>query len=307
MILTVCMSPSVDVTVEVDALNIGKMNVVKSKSLSFTGKAINVAIGVSRLGYEAKTTGFMYRENGASFEAELAQEGVPSAFIWNEGRVRENYKVIDDKSMLTEINDVGAVVKPEKLNELLSAVKMLSKEANVTVVSGGLPRGVDVSYYRDILCAVDKRSLRIADTEGARLFAALDAGVDLVKPNREELEHSLGRELKDRSDVLAACGELLDRGARTVLLSLGRDGAVITNGTESYYCKSINVAVNSTVGAGDGMVAAAAIKMQKGAGLAEILRAGVAAGTATVTTYGTVSFTKQKYIEIYDGLTVSKF
>ena len=179
MILTVCMSPSVDVTVEVDALNIGKMNVVKSKSLSFTGKAINVAIGVSRLGYEAKTTGFMYRENGASFEAELAQEGVPSAFIWNEGRVR-------------------AVVKPEKLNELLSAVKMLSKEANVTVISGGLPRGVDVSYYRDILCAVDKRSLRIADTEGARLFAALDAGVDLVKPNREELEHSLGRELKDR-------------------------------------------------------------------------------------------------------------
>ena len=53
MILTVCMSPSVDVTIELDSLNIGKVNVVKSKTLSFTGKALNVAIGVARLGADA--------------------------------------------------------------------------------------------------------------------------------------------------------------------------------------------------------------------------------------------------------------
>ena len=53
MILTVCISPSVDVTIELDQLNIGKVNLVKSKTFSFTGKAINVAIGVSRLGAEA--------------------------------------------------------------------------------------------------------------------------------------------------------------------------------------------------------------------------------------------------------------
>ncbi len=307
MILTVCMSPSVDVTVEVDSLCVGKMNIVKNKSLSFTGKAINVAIGVSRLGYDAKATGFMYRENGVNFEAELLSEGVPCAFIWNEGRVRENYKVIDNKSMLTEINDVGGMVKPERLDDLLGMVRMLSREADVTVISGGLPRGVDASYYREIFRAVAPNSLRIADTEGERLFAALDAGVDLIKPNREELEHSLGKELKDKRDVLAACNELLGRGAKAVLLSLGGEGAVITNGSESYYCKSMNVAVNSTVGAGDGMVAAAAVKMQEGAHLAEVLRAGVAAGTATVTTHCNVSFTKKKYDEIYRDLTVSKF
>ena len=59
MILTVCMSPSVDVTIELDSLNIGKVNVVKNKTLSFTGKAINVAIGVARLGAQAYATGFM--------------------------------------------------------------------------------------------------------------------------------------------------------------------------------------------------------------------------------------------------------
>ena len=92
MILTVCMSPSVDVTIELDSLNVGKVNIVKNKTLSFTGKALNVAIGVARLGGEAYATGFMYNENGAMFERALDKEGVPFAFVWNSGRVRENYK-----------------------------------------------------------------------------------------------------------------------------------------------------------------------------------------------------------------------
>ncbi len=307
MILTVCMSPSVDVTIELDSLNVGKVNVVKSKTLSFTGKALNVAIGVARLGAEAFATGFMYNENGAMFERALDKEGVPFSFVWNSGRVRENYKCIDKKSMLTEINDVGEQVGGDKLLELMQMVRSTSARADVTVISGGLPRGVDTSFYREIFRAVDPKSLRIADTEGAKLFAALEAGVDFVKPNLEELEETLGRQFRDKDDMLAGCRELLDRGAKNVLLSLGKYGAVITNGTRNYYCKSINVAVNSTVGAGDGMVAAAATLMQQGADLPDILRAGVAAGTATVTTFGTISFTKNKYDEIFDSVTVTEF
>ncbi len=307
MILTVCMSPSVDVTIELDSLNVGKVNVVKSKTLSFTGKALNVAIGVARLGADAFATGFMYNENGNMFEQALDKEGVPFSFVWNNGRVRENYKCIDKKSMLTEINDVGGQVSEEKLVDLLQMIRSTSMRADVTVISGGLPRGVGAEYYRELFRAVDSRSLRIADTEGTKLFAALEAEIDLVKPNIDELEQTLGREFTDKSDILSGCRELLDRGAKAVLLSLGKDGAIITNGTKNYYCKSINVAVNSTVGAGDGMVAAAATMMQRGADLSDILRAGVAAGTATVTTFGTISFTKNKYDEIFDGLTVTEF
>ena len=307
MILTVCMSPSVDVTIELDSLNVGKVNVVKSKTLSFTGKALNVAIGVARLGADAFATGFMYNENGNMFEQALDKEGVPFSFVWNNGRVRENYKCIDKKSMLTEINDVGGQVSEEKLVDLLQMIRSTSMRADVTVISGGLPRGVGAEYYRELFRAVDSRSLRIADTEGTKLFAALEAEIDLVKPNIDELKQTLGREFTDKSEILSGCRELLDRGAKAVLLSLGKDGAIITNGTKNYYCKSINVAVNSTVGAGDGMVAAAATMMQRGADLSDILRAGVAAGTATVTTFGTISFTKNKYDEIFDGLTVTEF
>ena len=45
----------------------------------------------------------------------------------------------------------------------------------------------------------------------------------------------------------------------------------------------------------------------EGAPLDEILRAGVAAGTATVTTFGQISFTKEKFDEIYANIKVEEF
>ena len=147
MVLTVCMSPSIDVNVELDSLNVGQTNVVKSKEISFGGKALNVAIGVKRLGGEVYTTGLMYDENGSILESALEKEGVDFGFVWCKGRVRENYKFIDQRAMLTEVNDVGEEVEKERLLEVLERVKLLSKKSSVTVISGGLPRGVDPKFF----------------------------------------------------------------------------------------------------------------------------------------------------------------
>ena len=88
-------------------------------------------------------------------------------------------------------------------------------------------------------------------------------------------------------------------GVKNVLVSLGADGAILTDGTESYFCKSASVAVNSTVGAGDSMVAAACVGLLQGVPMHELLRMSVAAGTASVTTSGTNLFYRDKYKEIY--------
>lgn len=307
MILTVCLNPCTDVTIEVDSLNVGKLNHVKNKTLTFTGKALNVAIGVARLRGQSHATGFMYNENGSLFEQALDREGVPSVFIWNRGRVRENYKFIDNKSMLTEVNDVGEPIAENKQAELIDLVANLSRSSSVVVISGSLPRGVESDYYIKLFNAVPDGKLKVADCDGPRLLAALTAGMDLVKPNKDELQNTLGQEFRSREELLKGCYSLIDKGAKRVLLSLGKRGAIITDGSKNYYCRSINVAVNSTVGAGDGMLAAASMLMEQGADLKDILRAGVAAGTATVTTFGQISFTKEKYDEIFANLTVEEF
>lgn len=306
MILTVCMSPCIDVTVEVDDLQIGKTNIVKRKRFRAGGKAFNVALGVAALGEKTSVTGFMYAENGKMFESLLEKSGVESSFINIPGRVRENYKFIDHKSMLTEVNDLSAEVPPSAVDSLLLRVREASQKSDVVVISGGLPRGISESYYEELFRAVSPRCIRIADATGGKLIAALEAGVDMIKPNLDELQNCVGRELNTKEDILQACRELIRRGAKTVLLSLGKYGAIYTDGEESYYCRSTSVAVNSTVGAGDAMVAASAIKLKNGAPMPEVLKAGVAAGTAAVCTFEENSFRVEKYREIYSFLRVSK-
>ncbi len=306
MILTVCLSPCIDVNIEVDSLAVGKSHKVISKRIFFTGKALNVAIGLAHLKSDVFATGFMYEGNGNQFELELHREGVPYKFVWNEGRVRENYKFVDMKSMLTEFDDVSPEVSEQNREELISLVKRLSLKSEAVVVSGSLALGMTPDYYAKVLSAVPQGVKKVVDTEGDRLKQALTCGVDLVKPNLEELERTLKKKIKSKDELLSGCKELLNRGAKCVLLSLGKQGAVITDGNKSYYCKSVNVAMNSTVGAGDGMVAAATNALVKGGDLIEILRCGVAAGTAAVTSPHSISFIKEKYEEILSSLTVKE-
>lgn len=306
MILTVCLSPCIDVTVEVAALEVGKTNIANRKRIRAAGKAINVALDITRLGGEAFTTGFMYEENGEMFESLLHGNGIRHDFIMNPGRVRENYKFIDHRSMLTEVNDVGAKVSPINAAKLLDKVGELSARSNVIVISGGLPRGLEPDYYGELFRVANPRCIRIVDATEGKLSAALRAGVDLVKPNLQELQNFLGKELESEEELLDGCRELISRGAKSVLLSMGNKGAIYTDGGESYYCRSKCVAVNSTVGAGDAMVAAAAICMEKGSTMSELLRSGVAAGTAAVTTFEESEMPVEKYAEIYESLQISR-
>lgn len=306
MILTVCPSPCIDVNIEVDSLSVGMAHKIISKRIFFTGKAINVAIGISRIGGEAFATGFMYEENGNQFEQELHRERVPYKFVWNKGRVRENYKFIDHRSMMTEINDISPEVSAEKQDELVKLVSIISPSCEAVVISGGLAKGMSPEFYAKILDAVPENVKKVVDTEGERLIQSLRFGPDLIKPNLDELERTLGRSFKKQEDMLRGCTELISRGAKRVLLSLGKGGAIITDGKVGYYCKSVNVAMNSTLGAGDGMVAAATCSLTAGEPLYTILKRGVAAGTAAVTTPDSISFSKEKYEEIFAGLTVEE-
>lgn len=306
MILTVCLSPSIDVNMEVESLNVGKANKIISKKTFFTGNAINIAIGLAHLGARVFATGFMYEENGTQFEHGLHREGVSYRFVWNKGRVCENYKIIDRRSMLTEIGDVSSEITAEKQEELVKLIGEFSHGCEAVVVSGSLPKGMEAEYYRKILSVVPSGVPKIVDSDGECLKNALKCGLKLVKPNLDELEKTLKRRLTTKDEILDGCRSILDMGAELVLLSLGKQGAIITDGRKNYHCKSINVAKNSTIGAGGGMVASAVSAMLKGASVSDILRCGVAGGTAAVTSPDSISFVKTKYEEILSSLTVEE-
>ncbi|MDE7182274.1 MAG: bifunctional hydroxymethylpyrimidine kinase/phosphomethylpyrimidine kinase, partial [Clostridia bacterium] len=206
----------------------------------------------------------------------------------------------------TEVNDVSPEVSAEKQEELIKLVKHLSEKCDGLVLSGSLAKGMTADFYYKVLNAASRSLVKVVDSDGDRLIEALKCGIDLIKPNLEELENTIKKRITSKEEMLEGCREIIRMGAKYVLLSLGKKGAVITDGGKCYYCKSINVAMNSTVGAGDGMVAAATNALVKGESMQVILKCGVAGGTAAVTVPESISFTKDKYEEILSSLTVEE-
>lgn len=306
MILCVSLSPCIEYNIEVENLGVGKVNKVISKRAFMTGNALNVATGIARLGGDAFATGFMYEENGRLFEQELHKEGVTYKFVWNSGRVKEVYKLIDMRSMLTEIDDEASEITSENAEALINLVAELSKKCSAVVISGNRPQGLGDDYLLRLLDAIDDNALKVVDTVGTDLSKLISRGVDLVKPNLDELQDALKIKITDLDSMKTACKTVYKSGAKRVLLSLGKRGAVVYDGEKTYYSTSLNVAMNSTIGAGDAMVAAATKVLAEGGSSQEILANGVAAGTASVTSSDSISFNKSKYEEILNTLTVKE-
>ncbi|MGN0806221.1 MAG: 1-phosphofructokinase family hexose kinase [Candidatus Coproplasma sp.] len=306
MILCISLSPCIEYNMEVENLGIGKVNKVISKRAFMTSNALNVATGIARLEGDAFATGFMFEENGRMFEQELHKAGVTYKFVWNKGRVREVYKLVDRRSMLTEIDDEASEISPESADELIDMVAELSRKCCAVVISGSCPESIKDDYPERLLCAIDSKALKIVDTKGRDLNKLIKHGVDLIKPNLEEIQEALQIKITDLDSMKTACKSVVKAGAKRVLLSLGKKGAVIYDGEKTLYCTSLNVAMNSTAGAGDAMVAAAAKALAAGGDSEEILRCGVAAGTASVTSTDSISFNKAKYDEILNTLCVKE-
>ena len=273
MILTICPNPSIDCTIELDSLNVGKLNRVDNKVETYSGKALNVAVGVARLKEKSFATGFMFDAHARLFEHVLDKEGVEHKFVYNKGNARTNYKIIDKRSMLTEINDKGETVTKEKQQELIDTVKDLAPNYDIAVMSGSLPKGVASEFYAQVLSVIPENVKVIVDTEKANMLSAIGSReIFMVKPNLRELEEFTGKIVRDLHDMVNASKKYLNKGVKYVLVSLGAEGAVLTDGTESFFCKSASVAVNSTVGAGDSMVSAVCVGIEKGVPMQEILR-----------------------------------
>jgi 1-phosphofructokinase len=125
----------------------------------------------------------------------------------------------------------------------------------------------------------------VIDTSGAPLVKALAAEPDLIKPNADELADAVGGTITTIGDVLDADQELRAHGAKTVLASLGADGALLVNASGALHGATPVADVVSTVGAGDAMLAG---YLSAAADTQEALRVALAWGAAAVQHHGTL-------------------
>jgi 6-phosphofructokinase 2 len=103
-----------------------------------------------------------------------------------------------------------------------------------------------------------------------------------------EAEELSGRKLGTVADSARAAEELVANGAaRVAILARGAEGSVLATAEECWFAPAAKVPVVSVTGAGDSFVAGATLALSRGMNLPDVLRWGVSAASAAVTTEAT--------------------
>lgn len=271
-VLTVTLNPAIDRTVTVDNFTAGQVNRASQVRSNPGGKGVNVAAALADYGHRVAATGFLGRDNSASFEALFAKKEIADHFVRIAGQTRVGIKITDPiQHQTTDINFPGpapATADVETLRAQLAAVT-----GGWVVLGGSIPPGLDPSIYRDFVATLKAQGCQVLlDTSGAPLQQALEAAPHIIKPNIHELEALLGESLTNEEAVIAAARALIARGLEMVVVSMGQDGACFVTAEEVVLARPPSVEVKSTVGAGDAMVAGIVSAQLRGLGLADCAR-----------------------------------
>lgn len=278
MIYTVTCNPALDLAMRLDGLQLGGLNRTAGATLVAGGKGVNVSRVLGELGERNVALGFVAGSNGVMLESALGQMGVNTAFIrLPEGQTRINVKLYGEQE--TELNAPGPMVSHQQTEGLLCELSRLKKD-DLLCLCGSLPPGMGVDSYAYMLKAAGGVRA-IVDTSGKALLCALSEKPWLTKPNRDELAALVGRELPTLDDVIEAAEWLREKGAQNVLVSLGKDGALLCAEGVRLYQPAPTGKVVGTVGAGDSLVAGFAAGWQRYGDMVQALKLGVACGSAT--------------------------
>lgn len=291
MIVTVTPNPALDLTWHVASLAVGGTHRADAGQVRAGGKGLNVA----RVAHAqdapviaVTTTG---GATGAEFASELASSGVPHVLVPVAGATRRSVALVDESlGDTTVVNERGIAPSDPEWQALRDAVAAAlagphpAGPARVLVISGSLPPGIpDDALPGLIRLGRDAGVTVIADTSGPALLAAADAGASVLKPNEHELRDATGLD-----DPIDGARELIRRGARLVLLSLGADGMLAVSATASGGLSVLHARLGEPLagnptGAGDAGVAACAVLMDAGVhDPAQILRRATAWSAAAV-------------------------
>lgn len=289
MIVSFTPNPAVDKTLVVSGLVHGGQNRAEESYVDPGGKGVNVSRMAHRLGWPTVAIAALGGHMGRLLERTLHEEGVPGQFVWVRGETRLNVVLMDPASgESTRVWDSGPDCDATTSECLLGLVRRWTAGAAVFVAGGSLLPGMPRDLHAQAICDAARAGARtILDADGETLRRGLAGRPFLIKPNTHEVSALLGRQVATDDEVLAAGRELLERGPRAVVISMGGRGSLLIEAGRAVRAVPPDVRFRSAVGSGDSMVAGLAMAMAKGQDLAEGLRLGTAAGAATATTVGT--------------------
>nr|WP_263324379.1 1-phosphofructokinase [Neobacillus sp. Marseille-Q6967] len=305
MITTVTLNVAIDTSYVIDALETGEVIRVRECSKTPGGKGLNVARVVKLCGEEVIATGFVGGHSGAYVEDLLTEQEIVYDFAHTTSETRTCINVLDRDGNSTEFLEPGEPVTQEELVIFLDKFEKVMAKSDVVTISGSVPKGVDANIYSRLVRMVKEKGKKvILDTSGDLLKEGINACPTMIKPNRDEIQALLNQSVNDWDEMIAGARKLQSIGIQFVVVSLGRDGALVVTEDSIYHGKPPRLQPINTVGSGDSMVAALAVGLAREYSIEEMLRYAIAVSAANTLTLTTGSFKEEDMKEIYDQVSI---
>jgi len=304
-ISTLCLNPALDVTYHVSKLIPDQKSRSDSARHDPGGNGINIGRALKRMNVDAHTFCIVAGDVGQLLQRLLEQQLDNVYYEHVDGETRINSTIIEvDSQTQYQVTDAGTAIPHTQLNRVIDDFVRLTGHG-FGIITGSCQPNVPCDLYAKLVERINEAGGKpVIDTHGEALELAIEAKPFLIKPNRYELETIVGRELPSITDVAAEARRIQAHGVTHVCVSLGEKGAVLVSEDNSYYAKALDVAVNTTVGAGDSMVAGLVTGFSLAKQPNQALRYGIACGAGTVMHPGTELFSGHELADFREKIVI---
>jgi len=295
-VAVLALNPAVDISYEIPQLL--EYQKVCSTNTSYYpgGNGINVAHALSELGVPVHCCSTVGGESGALLLRLLGDTlGDNHNWFRLQGETRLNTIIMQQNPPgQFEITSLGPDVPADLLAEIIDSFLSMAGDG-IAVLSGLIPPGVPDSTYRELAEQIRAQGGKaVLDASGDVLEQALKAEPFLVRLSRYALEMICKRRLDDIPSVAEAARVLQRGGVEYLCVSLGGEGAILTDSDNSYHCSAPKVHKQSTVGSADSLVAGLIAAFRDSGSPEDMLRLGVMCGSSTAAHPGTELFTREE-------------
>jgi 1-phosphofructokinase len=232
MIVTVTLNPSVDRTLSISNLKRGSVNRADLLAVDPGGKGVNVSRAVKAFGKETHALLVCGSFGSRWFGDRLSELNISHNILLAAGVTRNNVTLVEGDGTVTKINEPGFELTDAIITEVKSALSDLNLKDAWVVFAGRLNPGANSDTYKDLSSFARNLGAKVAvDASGDELKKAIEISPDLIKPNQHELAELVGKPLVTIHDVVDAAKEVIAKGVKSILCSLGADGALFISET----------------------------------------------------------------------------
>lgn len=287
MIHTVTLNPTLDITYVIERFAFGEPVKAQEVCKSPGGKGMNVSRALMAMGTDSIAMALIGGYVGEEVLDLLQKEGLILQVVKIAEETRTNVIVLgrEDGRELA-IRSEGPSVEAGEADRISRLVFDTTKTPEVLVLCGSIPPGVDDGVYYDLIKEGKSRGTRvILDSKGEPLKRGVEAGPHVIKPNMDELEELAGEKLTDEPTIINYCNKLLEKDIWMVVVSRGRDGALMITG-DGVWRGTVPFVNDDTVGAGDSMVAGLVMGIMQSMPLERMFEVGLSCGVSAVMNHG---------------------